>query len=157
MAKLEDVIKQKTFKSEQQRAFIHVMVTNSWLNEYQKDFFKNFNISKQQYNAMRILRGQFPSGLSVNSVKDRMLDKMPDTSRLVDRLVSKALVEREVNKTDRRATIITLTAKGVKLMDKIDQDIHQIETLFDNLNEEEAEELNRLLEKARNKRPLKIS
>lgn len=157
MAKLEDVIKQKTFKSEQQKAFIHIMVTNSWLNEYQKDFFKPYNISKQQYNAMRILRGQFPSGLSVNNVKDRMLDKMSDTSRLVDRLVSKELVERKINKEDRRASVVSLTIKGMRLMEKIDDKIHELESLFDNLTVDEAKHLNTLLEKVRQKRPLKIS
>ena len=152
MPTLEEEIKQPQFKSEKAKALIHLMVTNGWILEQHKEFFKPYNISKQQYNVMRILRGQHPNGVSVNDIKNRLLDKMSDASRLVDRLVSKGLVERKVNASDRRSAKVILSESGMALLSRIDEKVHQIEGLLDVITEEEAQVLNQAFEKIRNQK-----
>ena len=94
--KIEKEIHQKSFKSEHQKLAINLLYTHGWLMSLQKKLFTNSDITTTQYNILRILRGQFPNPISINLLKDRMLDKMSDTSRLVERLRIKGYVKREV-------------------------------------------------------------
>ena len=93
--RIEDEIQQKAFRSELQKVTINLMFTAGWLNNKQRDFFKPFKITPQQYNVLRILRGQYPKQISTSSIKERMLDKNSDASRIVDRLFVKNLVSKK--------------------------------------------------------------
>jgi DNA-binding MarR family transcriptional regulator len=145
---LEKEISQKVFKSERQKAMINLVYTYHWANALAREDFAKYDITMQQFNILRILRGQFPNSCSINLLRERMLDKMCDASRMVDRLQQKELLVRTVNKKDRRAVDIVISEKGLELLRIIDQEINQ-DSIFSNLNEEECNLLNSLLDKAR--------
>lgn len=147
---IEKEIKQsKNFVSEYQKLAVNIMFTNSWLNTKQNKVFKPYGISPQQYNILRILRGQLPNPASVGLLQDRMIDKMSNASRLVDKLKLKKLVDRKECKSDRRQVDIIITEKGLELLKTIDKDIHLSETTFKTITLPEAKELNRILDKLR--------
>src|ERR1700755_2598979 len=100
---LEEDIQQKAFRNEYQKAILNIMYTHNYLVGRMTDVFKKFDITRQQYNVLRILRGQYPDPASINLIKDRMLEKMSDTSRIVERLRLKGLVQREDGKSDKRS------------------------------------------------------
>lgn len=145
---LEKEISQKTFKSERQKAMINLIFTHNWAVTMMKQEFADYDITMQQFNILRILRGQYPNPSTVNLLKERMLDKMCDASRMVERLLQKGLIDRCVNKKDRRAVDIMISQKGLDLLAKIDTQ-HDPDQLFKNLTIEEAQTLNSLLDKAR--------
>ncbi|MEL6843762.1 MAG: helix-turn-helix domain-containing protein, partial [Bacteroidota bacterium] len=102
MTRLEDEIKQKNpFKTAKERAIVNLLFTTSWLIAEQKKTFKPFGITLQQFNVLRILRGQYPDPISTSDIRDRMLDRMSDVSRIVNRLVKKRLVIRKPCKADK--------------------------------------------------------
>ena len=120
---LEKEISQKNFRSEQQKAMINLIYTYHWINNIARQDFIAYDITMQQFNILRILRGQFPNPSSINLLRERMLDKMCDASRMVDRLKQKELIERCVNKKDKRSVDIVISQKGLDLLSKIDQEI----------------------------------
>lgn len=148
--KLEEEIKQKQFKSEFEKGAVNIIYTYNWIDSKNKDFFKNYDITPQQYNILRILRGQHPKPSTVNLLKERMLDKMCDASRMTERLRLKNLVERQICSADRRSVDVVITKNGLDLLNQIDKDIldfHQM--LFAHLSTEEMSQLNILLDKLR--------
>lgn len=146
--KLEKEISQKKFKDQRQKAAVNIIFTYSWIVGHLKKEFSQYDITMQQFNILRILRGQYPNPSTVNLLKERMLDKMCDVSRMIDRLKQKDLIERNVNKSDRRAVDIFISKKGLELLALIDQNYDPTHVV-NNLNEDEAEELNLLLDKIR--------
>jgi DNA-binding MarR family transcriptional regulator len=150
MMELEKELKQnKKFKTEYQKLTVNIMFTSSWLNNSQSKLFKPFGISPQQYNILRILRGQLPNPASVSLLQDRMIDKMSNASRLVDKLKLKKLVERKECKADRRQVDIIITEKGLELLETISKDLDIAEDSFKSITVSEAKELNRILDKLR--------
>ncbi len=150
MMKIEEAIKQKTpFRSEKQRAAVNLIYTHNWLIAQQKAFFRRFDITLQQYNVLRILRGQYPDPISTSDIRSRMLDKMSDVSRIVDRLVKKKLVERRVCKSDKRLVDVLITANGLSLLDEISGLEDELERAFGALTVEEVEQFNLMLDKLR--------
>ncbi len=147
--KLEEEIKQKSFKSEYQKLAVNIIFTHGWLMSSQKKLFDQYKITGTQYNILRILRGQHPQPVSINSLKDRMLDKMSDTSRLVERLRIKKLIDRKICEDDRRKSEVRITEKGLKLLKDLDSIDAEFEKLFKALNNSEIVHLNNLLDKAR--------
>ncbi len=147
--RLEDEIKQKEFKNEYAKSVVNIIYTFNWVDAQTKDFLKKFDITSQQFNILRILRGQQPNPATINLLKERMLDKMCDASRMVDRLKSKSLVERQVCEKDRRAVDIIITKKGLDLLSKIDKEMTDYEKVMQNLNATEIKQLNNLLDKLR--------
>ena len=147
--KIEDEIKQKSFKSEYQKLAVNLLFTHGWLNSFQKKLFEDHDTTNTQFNILRILRGQHPEPVSVNILKERMLDKMSDTSRLVERLRVKGLVDRKICKEDRRKSDIKITKKGLELLKGLDHIDDSFENVFSNINRKEAKELNDLLDKMR--------
>lgn len=147
--KLEDEIKQKKFKNEYHKLAVNLIYTHGWLLNHQSQFFKKFQITGAQYNILRILRGQHPNPASINLLKERMLDKMSDTSRLVERLRQKGLVEREVCPNDRRKVEVVITEKGMDLLKSMDNMEDHFEIIFKNLKTNEAQLLNEYLDKLR--------
>lgn len=148
--RLEDEIKQKKFKNEFQKLALNIIFTGNWLNNNSIKFFKPFGISPQQYNVLRILKGQYPDAISVNNVAERMLDKNSNASRLVDKLNTKGLVKRETCAHDRRQVDIAITDKGLKLLLDMEKCTLDIDNIFESkITEKEALQLNKILDKIR--------
>ncbi len=149
MMKIEDEIKQKSFKSEYQKLAVNLLFTHGWLVSFQKKLFENHEITNAQFNILRILRGQYPDPVSINILKERMLDKMSDTSRLVERLRMKGLVDRKICKEDRRKSDVKITDKGLELLKNLDYIDDSFQNIFNKINVKEAKDLNNLLDKLR--------
>ncbi|HYG37657.1 MAG TPA: MarR family transcriptional regulator [Cytophagales bacterium] len=148
--KLEDEIKQKSFRSEHHKMVLNIYFTNNWLHDSQINIFKSFAITPQQFNLLRILRGQYPTPATINLLVERMLNKMCDASRLVEKLKKKGLVERVQCPEDRRAVNVLISEKGLKLLKEIDPLLDQMyDELSSILTVEEAKQLNNLLDKLR--------
>ena len=147
---IEQDIQQSRFRNSKQKAAVNVLYTGSWLRDQMKCVFDSEDITAQQFNILRILRGSFPDPLSTLQIRERMLEKMSDTSRLVDRLVVKGLVKKIVCKADRRLVDILITEKGKKLLERLDQKESDIDGILKNLTEKEAAQLSDLLDKIRN-------
>lgn len=148
--KIGDAIKQKEFKSEFQKLFINIIYTANWLNNESIKTLKPFGISPQQYNVLRILKGQHPNAITVNNIIDRMLDKSSNASRLVDKLKQKGLVERDVCNNDRRQVDIKITTKGIAIVEEISKKMDSFNNIKEAITIEEAEKMNTILDKLRN-------
>lgn len=123
----------------------------NWIISRHQQFFKQYDITMQQFNILRILRGQHPKAASINMLKERMLDKMSDVSRLVERLRKADLVERKSCELDRRAVDVKISPKGLQLLKTIDAEISTLEDILRNsLNEKEVAQLNKLVDKLLN-------
>jgi DNA-binding MarR family transcriptional regulator len=146
---IEQDIHQNTFKSDRQKAMINLLYTYGYVIEKIKAHLAKEDITHQQFNILRILRGAAPEPLSTLQIRERMLDKMSDTSRIVDRLIVKGLVKKCTCAADKRLVDVTITDKGQKLLKKLDADTTQIDTIMKSLSESEAEQLSNLLDKIR--------
>jgi DNA-binding MarR family transcriptional regulator len=147
--KLEEAIQQKNFKSPQQKLAINLIYTSNWLNNKYASFFKDLDITIQQYNVLRILRGQHPNYCNLKLVKERMLDRMSDASRIVDKLVIKGFINRHECPNDRRQVNILISDKGLELLKSLDFIDTETKHLFKNLNTKQIELLNDLLDELR--------
>jgi DNA-binding MarR family transcriptional regulator len=147
--KIEDAIKQKSFKTEEEKLIINLTYTSNWLANEQSRFFKQYGISSQQYNVLRILRGQHPKPASVSLIQDRMLDKMSNASRLIEKLKSKGFVNRKECPLDRRQVDVEITSKGLDLLKEIDTIQDDMNAICGNLDITEKQVLNNLLDKIR--------
>ena len=145
---LEEDINQQKFRNEYQKAGINIIFTFNWMNEKMRSLFEEHELTSQQFNILRILRGA-GQPLSTLQIRQRMLDKMSDTSRIVDRLIIKGLVKKTICKTDRRLVDGTITDKGKKLLLKLDEHQDEMDKVVGNLSETEAKQLNELLDKIR--------
>ena len=146
---LEEQIKQKKFKSELEKAMVNIAFTSSYLSGRLNSMFKPYNISMQQFNVMRILKGQHPEPVSINDITDRMVDKMSNASRLVEKLRAKGLTERKPCKFDRRQVDVKLTSKGLELLESLNLKVQEAHMEFSHISEEEYERLNSVLDKMR--------
>ncbi|KJS05224.1 MAG: transcriptional regulator [Flavobacteriales bacterium BRH_c54] len=147
--RIEDEIKQNKFHSEYQKLAINILFTNQWLTTNTTKILKPFGISPQQYNVLRILKGQSPNAISVSNIMDRMIDKMSNTSRLVEKLRQKELIERVTCEKDRRQVDVKITKKGLDLLEKVKTEMNAFKTISNNLTEKEAKTINELLDKMR--------
>lgn len=141
-------IKQRSFKSDHQRAIVNLIFTYNWTTEQLKQIFDKEDLTMQQFNILRILRGS-ETPISTLQIRERMLDKMSDTSRIVDRLIIKDLAKKVVNKTDKRLVDVSITDKGRKTLQKIDLHEDDIHNIVSSLSDKEAKTLNKLLDKIR--------
>jgi len=149
MGKIEDAIQQKEFKNPFNKAVVNLLYTHSYLVTSQNGLLKPYDLSPEQYNVLRILRGQNGVPTTVSSIQDRMLNKMSNASRLVDKLKSKDLVKREECPSDRRQVDILITEKGLQLLEILERQVDESHKNFLHLNEEEVILLNDLLDKLR--------
>jgi len=147
--RIEDEIKQKSFRSQNQKLIVNLLLTGSWISFKSYEMLKPFQLTTQQYNVLRILRGQYPEPATINLLIDRMMDKMSNASRIVDRLEKKKLVERKLKAEDRRCVDVIITDKGIKLLEKIGEREKDYENNLFNLTAKEAKLLNGLLDKLR--------
>ena len=145
---IENDINQRKFNSEYQKSVINIIYTYNWLREKLQDIFDREDLTMQQFNILRILRGN-AAPLSTLQIRERMLDKMSDTSRIVDRLIIKGLARKVINKSDKRLVDVSISERGKKLLQKTDVFETEIEQLIGNLSEAEARTLNKLLDKIR--------
>jgi hypothetical protein len=145
---IEQDIQQPNFRNEFQKMGINLLFTANWLNEQIGKMLSDEGVTQQQYNILRILRGS-ATPLSTLKIRERMLDKMSDTSRIVDRLIAKELVVKNTCEKDKRLVDITLSAKGLDLVDQLDQFNDRIDDLLKGINESEAKTMNQILDKIR--------
>jgi DNA-binding MarR family transcriptional regulator len=146
---IEKDISQAKFRNEYQKATINLIYTFNWMNEKIKTMLDQYDITTQQFNILRILRGA-GEPLSTLQIRQRMLDKMSDTSRIVDRLLKKGLVKKVVCEGDRRLVDVTISENGLELLERIDSHQDDMDSVFKNLDENQAITLNKLLDKIRN-------
>jgi len=147
--KLEEEIKQSKFKDEYHKLGINIIYTSNWMVGQRGKHLKEFDLSLEQYNILRILRGQFPAPATVNLLIERMLNKMSNASRLVEKLRMKGLVERKTCLDDRRACDVLITKKGLELLKKLDETEKEWIKMFSHLSESEVKKMNDTLDKLR--------
>ena len=147
--KLEEEIQQKKFKSEKQKAILNIYYTNCFITSKIESILSEFALTPQQYNILRILRGQKGKVLSVGEIKDRMLDKNSDVSRIIERLRIKNLIERKINRKNRRQMEVKITSYGLDYISRIDVMEKKFDKILLNLSIKDAEHLNTLLDKIR--------
>ena len=146
--KFEDVIKQKKFESAQQKAILNLIYTHNWVSALHESFFKEYDLTMQQYNVLRILRGKHPESICAGEVKEVMLDRNPDLTRLCDRLLKKDLIERATNDENRRQVLLKITKGGLDLLKEMDPFVKS-SLKFDGLTDKECLLLSDLLDKLR--------
>ncbi len=145
---IEKDIQQQVFRNEFQKVSVNLIFSANWLQEKIRVFFEAEDITPQQYNILRILRGS-KQPLSTLQIRERMLDKMSDTSRIVERLLKKGLVEKKICTSDKRMVDVVISRKGINLLEKLDKRNCEMDSMVQNLSEEEARTLGRLLDKMR--------
>ncbi len=145
---IEQDIKQAKFRNEFHKGAVNLIFTYGWLMEKQKKIFDTESITPQQFNILRILRGA-ARPLSTLQIRERMLDKMSDTSRIVDRLVIKQLVNKKPSISDKRLVDISITERGIEMLARLDSRQQELDELLKELSEDEIKQLNVLLDKAR--------
>ena len=146
---LEEDIKQEKFENEFQKVAINILFTSSWLYNINADRLKAYDITPEQFNVLRILKGSHPKALMLAEVTCRMIDKSSNATRLVEKLRLKGLVRREVCEGNRRQVDIFITDKGLTILKKIDAEESEWMTTLKNISKAEAVELNRILDKLR--------
>jgi DNA-binding MarR family transcriptional regulator len=146
--KIEEEIIQSKFRNAHHKAVVNLIFTSNWFNTRQQELLKPFGITGQQFNILRILKGQNSKSISATSIKARMLDKNSDVSRLLDRLTAKELIEKKICPSDKRAADVNITAKGLAVLAAIDEHQKEADSIL-SLTETEAEQLSNLLDKCR--------
>jgi DNA-binding MarR family transcriptional regulator len=149
MMQLKKQIKVPKFENEYQQTLANIFFTYHWENQKIKELLAPYEITQQQYNVLRILKNRYPSPSTINLIKSLTLDKMSDTSRIVERLIQKGFVDKTENSYDKRAVDIIIADKGLALLKKMDKSIDFSKLISSNITSEEAVQLNTLLEKLR--------
>lgn len=148
MARLDEELKSR-FESEQHKGMLNVLFTANWMRNQQAGLFTQHGISAQQYNILRILRGA-KGRMNMQSVKERMIDRAPNATRLTDKLIAKGLVVRERCEEDRRVVYVRISEAGLELLSRMDRrHREQTKALLKGLTDADARELNRILDRLR--------
>lgn len=145
---IEKDIQQENFRTIYQKLSINLIFSNNWITEKIKAVLHEEDITHQQYNILRILRGS-KKPLSTLQIRARMLDKMSDTSRIVERLVKKELVEKKVCDTDKRLVDVVISPNGLEVLKRLDEKNEELDAILQNLSVKEAAQLSDLLDKMR--------
>ncbi len=147
--RIDEEIQSSNFEDNYHKVVVNIAYTEGWLSNTLRLHFEKFNLTRQQFNILRILRGQYPKPATINVLKERMIDKMSDASRIVDRLIQKELITRCTNSKDRRAVDIRISEKGLDTLAKMDAEFKTKDFLQNNLTPDEAAQLSDLLDKLR--------
>ena len=148
--KLQEILKSTAELSLHKKTAVNFLVTSHLFTEQFQSFFKSYDISMQQFNVLRILRGQKGTPANLATIQERMIHKNSNTTRLIDKLITKKYVERTICPENRRKVEIVITKKGLALLETIDPELQKLEeNVFQELTTEEIETLNHLLEKLR--------
>ena len=146
---IETAIKQSKFANPYHKLIVNITYTANWLMNKQMEMLRPFDLSPQQYNVLRILKGSYPKPMRVQDISERMLDKTSNTSRLIDKLAAKQFVFKRLCRNDRRAVDIVITDIGLEILEKTTPLIVSLENLLHNVNMEEVEKLSDLLDNMR--------
>lgn len=149
IVKLEKAIQSTKFKSEVQKAGLNILYTAWWLKTVMSREMKEFGLTHEQYNVLRILKGKYPEQMCVRDIACRMIEKNSNVPRIIDRLELKKLVKRATSAIDKRETVITLTQSGITILQATTEMVDKLTDGLFTINEKEAAELNGLLEKVR--------
>lgn len=147
--KLEDALKSTKFRSPQQKASLNCIYTAWWLRSVLSKELKVFDLTHEQYNVLRILKGKHPEQMCVRDIASRMMEKNSNVPRIVDRLVAKKWVKRSTSAIDKRETVITLNQSGIEVLETATQKIDRVFENLVNITDSDANQLNNLLEKLR--------
>jgi DNA-binding MarR family transcriptional regulator len=147
--KIEDEVKQERFASDYEKLVVNILFTGSWLYNLNASRLKKYDVTAEQYNVLRILRGSHPKTMMLADITDRMIDRNSNCTRLVEKLRQKGLVYRELCENNRRQVDISITEKGLSLLTKIDKESDSWLSNLKNISKTEAQELNRMLDKLR--------
>ena len=148
--KIEEEIKYKKFTNDFFKLDVNILFTSSWIESQNTRYLKKYGISQQQYNVLRILRGQHPNMVMLSQITERMIDRMSNATRLVEKLRLKGYVTRETNPKNRRQVDISITPAGMKLLSELDTNwTDYVVSRFKNISEAEARHMNDLLDKIR--------
>ena len=148
--KLSELIKQESFASPAQKTLLNVMVSSSWVMSELSSMMATYDITPAQYNVLRILNGSHPEPLTCSAVGERLLDRTPDVTRLLNRLEGRALVERQRAAHDRRVVEVGITKEGRALLDRMASEVDAVQQrLTRHLSKDEQRQLSALLEKLR--------
>jgi MarR family transcriptional regulator, 2-MHQ and catechol-resistance regulon repressor len=145
--KIEEAIN-TNFISEQQKAIVNIRYTSNWLSNIQNSFMKEFDLTMPQFNVLRILRGA-KQALNIQTIKDRMVEKSPNSTRLLDKLEAKSFILRCNDSEDKRAVMVSITEGGLAVLNKIDEELKEKDFFNVSLSDKEAELLSNLLDKLR--------
>jgi DNA-binding MarR family transcriptional regulator len=150
MPTIEELIKTKPYKDPHQRAFVNIIYTGSWLVSRFNQMLKPYGITEPQYNVLRILKGQHGKAVNLFEIQERMVQRMSNVSRLIDKLLEKGYVSRTERKENRRMVDIAITNAGLKLIDDLEAPIEEtFRKINSNLDNEEARLLSEWLDKLR--------
>jgi len=148
--RLEEEIQQSKFKDEHHKLGVNIIYSAAWMSSINLKALKEFKLSIQQFNILRILKGRHPEPATVKLLTERMIDKMSNASRLVEKLKQKGLVERTACPSDRRQVDIGITEKGINIISKASEIVEgEVKNSLSNLTNKEAKQLNDLLDKMR--------
>jgi DNA-binding MarR family transcriptional regulator len=147
--KLEQAIQSNKFKDEQHKATLNILYTSYWLKTHFSWSMKEFGITMEQYNVMRILKGKHPERMCIKNIGSRMIEKNSNVPRIIDRLETKRLVERVTSAEDKRESLISLTEKGIVVLEKASDTLDATNDGLIGITNEEAVILNSLLDKMR--------
>ena len=147
--KIEEAIQQPKFDNERHKALVNILYTHNYLINNISEELKSFDITRQQFNVLRILKGQHPKGITILLIRERMLDKLSDASRIVDRLQKKGYVNKTASKDDRRAVTVKISKKGLGLIQRLEPASSNFNEMLNQLTKKEASLLSDLLDKIR--------
>ena len=147
--KLEEEITQRKFRNDRHKLIVNILYTYGWLSAQHTQIFRKHGITTQQFNVLRILRGQHPNPTTIKLIRERMLDKMSDASRIVEKLRQKGLLVRHISNHDRRHADVFITNKGLKVLSALDKSDKIFDGHTANLSLKETAVLNGLLDKMR--------
>ena len=149
IVKLENALLSTKFSNEAQKATLNILYTAWWLKSITSKELKDFDLTHEQYNVLRILKGKYPDQLCVKDIGRRMIEKSSNVPRIIDRLEIKKLVKRTVSESDKRETLITITKSGLSILESSTSKLSKVHACIQTLTEKEALQLNYLLEKLR--------
>jgi DNA-binding MarR family transcriptional regulator len=147
--RIEDEIHQKEFKDDYRRLMANLLFTNNWLNQQLIPFFKGLGLTLQQHNVLAILRGQHPEPVCFGDIQNRMVDRNSNVTRLIDKLIEKGYVTRDICQANRRMIEVRITDSGLKKLQEVDAQFPNLMERFHNLSAEEAVLVSNLLDKLR--------
>lgn len=146
---IEKEISYHQFRSEYEKIIVNIYFTNNWLFEKYGQTLSKYNLTAQQYNVLKILHSAYPKTVTNSHIKERMLDRSSDITRIVERLLAKNFIARRRDQSNRRKVLIKLNVVGYHLMEKMNKEVQVFENLVKHLTPKEAIELNKLLDKVR--------
>ncbi|WP_266203832.1 MarR family winged helix-turn-helix transcriptional regulator [Pontibacter kalidii] len=147
--RIEDEIHQKEFKDDHRRLLVNLLFTNNWVNQQLMPFFKRLGLTLQQHNVLAILRGQQPEPVCFGDIQNRMVDRNSNVTRLIDKLIEKGFVTRDICQANRRMIEVRLTEKGMKKLQEVDARFPELLEHFHKLSKEEAVMVSNMLDKLR--------